>query len=166
MSRLPRVFTPDLPNHIILRGNDRQDIVLSDADRRRILADLQIEACSNNVRIHAYALMTNHLHLMASADSIAAIPRAIQGLGRRYVSYFNLRHGRVGTLWQGRYRSYLPCRPGARARHLVKPLGRAEMGRSQRRQARRYHWVSAWLVDSRSSPLRPLAMAVICGTGH
>jgi putative transposase len=49
--------------------------------------------------------MTNHLHLMASADSIAAIPRAIQGLGRRYVSYFNLRHGRVGTLWQGRYRS-------------------------------------------------------------
>ena len=105
MSRLPRVFTPDLPNHVILRGNDRQDIVLADVDRRRILDDLLIEVRQNDVRIHAYALMTNHVHLMVSADAIAAIPRAIQGLGRRYVPYFNLRHGRVGTLWQGRYRS-------------------------------------------------------------
>jgi len=105
MPRLSRVFVPELPNHLILRGNDRQDIVLTDADRRRILCDLQIEASMHGVRIHAYALMTNHLHLMASAESMTAIPLAIQGLGRRYVPYFNLRYARIGTLWQGRYRS-------------------------------------------------------------
>lgn len=105
MSRMPRVFEPGLANHLILRGNDRQEIVRSAADCRRLLSDLCWEVHLHGVAVHAYVVMPNHIHLMATGASAESIPLAMQGFGRRYVAYFNVRHGRSGTLWEGRYKA-------------------------------------------------------------
>jgi putative transposase len=104
---MPRVFAPDIPCHVIVRGNNKQDIVRSDSDRKRFLADLCETARLNGLRVHVYVLMTNHVHLLATGATPDALPKSIQGLGRRYVAYFNLRHSRTGTLWEGRYKSAL-----------------------------------------------------------
>ncbi len=101
---MPRVFEPGLPSHVWIRGNDRRDIVECAAECRRFLADLDVEARTHGMSIHAYVLMTNHVHLLVTGQNPASVPRAIQGIGRRYVPYFNLRHGRSGTLWEGRYK--------------------------------------------------------------
>lgn len=107
MPRSPRVFAPDIPCHVIVRGNNKQDIVRSDADRIRFLADLGATSRLHGLVVHAYVLMTNHVHLLATGEAFESLPKTIQGLGRRYVAYFNLRYARSGTLWEGRYKSAL-----------------------------------------------------------
>ena len=107
MSRLPRLFVPSLPSHITVRGNDRQAIFHCDGDRLRFLSCLGEAARKNGLAIHAYVLMTNHVHLLATGDQSGSAPRTIQSVGRRYVAYFNDRYERTGTLWEGRYRSAL-----------------------------------------------------------
>lgn len=106
MARLPRLAVPGYPHHIILRGNDRQAIFRSDADRERMLQVLGEYAAQFHIALHAYVLMDNHLHLLAT-PSTDGLPSWMQAVGRRYVRYFNDRHGRTGTLWEGRYRSTL-----------------------------------------------------------
>jgi putative transposase len=107
MSRLRRLFVAALPSHITLRGNDRQDIFRCDGDRTRFLEYLADAARRNGLAVHAYVLMTNHVHLLATGCDSRSAPRTIQSVGRRYVAYFNARYGRSGTLWEGRYRSTL-----------------------------------------------------------
>jgi putative transposase len=107
MARLPRLFVPEVPAHIILRGNNRQAIFRGDGDRiyfHRCLAEL---SRLERLEIHAYVLMTNHVHLLATAATREASSRVMQRLGRRYVGYFNHVHDRTGTLWEGRFRSTL-----------------------------------------------------------
>ena len=104
MARLPRLTLPGLPHHILLRGNDRQAIVRSDEDRLRLLELLAVHATEHRVALHAYMLMDDHLHLLATPED-DRLPLWMQAMGRRYVRYFNDRHGRSGTLWEGRYRS-------------------------------------------------------------
>jgi putative transposase len=107
MARLPRLTVAGYPHHIIQRGNNRQDIFVSAADRRLFL-DLLVEyAARFKVAIHAYVLMGNHVHLLATPETAEGIPQMMQGLGRRYVRLFNDSHGRTGTLWEGRYKSTL-----------------------------------------------------------
>ena len=107
MPRLPRLFAQEFPSHITLRGNDRQDIFHYDGDRLRFLSCLREAAGRNGLAIHAYVLMTNHVHLLATGQHSSSTPKTIQSLGRQYVAYFNGRYGRSGTLWEGRYRSTL-----------------------------------------------------------
>jgi len=107
MARLPRLILPDHPHHIILRGNNRQAIFFSDLDREHLLATLAEAASQYRVAIHAYVLMDNHLHLLATPPSADALSRMMQSLGRRYVGWFNARHQRTGTLWEGRFRAGL-----------------------------------------------------------
>lgn len=107
MARLPRLTVPGYPHHVILRGNNRQDIFVDGRDRERMLALLQEHAEREGVDIHAYVLMSNHLHLLLTPQQDGALPRLMQSVGRAYVLYFNKRHGRTGTLWEGRYRSTL-----------------------------------------------------------
>jgi putative transposase len=102
---MPRIFLPNVPCHVTMRGNDRQAIVRSDADRMRLLGCLGQESRRCGMAIHAYVVMTNHIHLLATGNSEFAIARTIQGLGRLYVPYFNQQYGRTGTLWEGRYAS-------------------------------------------------------------
>jgi putative transposase len=107
MARLPRLTLPGYPHHIILRGNNRQPIFASDADYEALLAMLEEYARKEAVAIHAYVLMSNHLHLLATPSTAEGIPQTMQALGRRYVRHFNQRQQRTGTLWEGRYKSTL-----------------------------------------------------------
>lgn len=105
MARRPRHIVADYPFHVIVRGNNRQAIFVDDEDRRSLKAILQ-EACSSHgLAVHAFVLMTNHVHLIATPSTADALALVIQGLGRQYVRQFNRRHGRTGTLWEGRYRA-------------------------------------------------------------
>lgn len=107
MARQPRLIMPGQAHHIIQRGNNRQDIVIDDRDREQFLALLREAALTHKVGIHAYVLMDNHVHLLATPDESGSLSRMMQSLGRRYVGWFNHRHGRSGTLWEGRFRAAL-----------------------------------------------------------
>ncbi len=105
MARLPRLTVPGYPHHLIQRGNNRQAIVATGADYGMLLALLADNAARFGVALHAYVVMTNHFHLLATPDSAESIPAMMQAVGRRYVRHFNDTQGRSGTLWEGRYRS-------------------------------------------------------------
>lgn len=107
MARQPRLTVPGYPHHVIHRGNDRQPIVRDDRDRERLLALLAEQAGLTQVAVHAYVLMDNHMHLLLTPQTGEGLPQLMQAVGRSYVRYFNNRHGRTGTLWEGRYRSNL-----------------------------------------------------------
>jgi putative transposase len=107
MARQPRLTVAGYPHHVIQRGNDRQAIVRDDADRDRLLALWQEHALTFKVAIHAYVIMDNHFHLLLTPEANEGLPQMMQAVGRAYVRYFNLRHHRTGTLWEGRYRSNL-----------------------------------------------------------
>lgn len=105
MARLPRLWISGLPEHLIIRGNNRQAIFRSDGDRvffHRCLVEISSRC---QVDVHAYVLMGNHVHLLATGREADSISRMIQATGRRYVSYFNYLYKRTGTLWEGRFRS-------------------------------------------------------------
>jgi putative transposase len=107
MPRLPRLILPGQAHHLILRGNNRQAIFYSDLDREHLLDTLPEAAKLHGVAVHAYVLMDNHLHLLATPQSTDGLSRMMQSLGRRYVAWFNARHQRSGTLWEGRFRAGL-----------------------------------------------------------
>jgi len=107
MARLPRLTLPDYPHHVIQRGNNRQPIFASPADYQRLLDLLEENAKKFAVAIHAYVLMSNHMHLLATPQTAEGLPLMMQALGRSYVRYFNATQQRSGTLWEGRYKSTL-----------------------------------------------------------
>lgn len=107
MARLPRLTLPGYPHHIIQRGNNRQPIFVGTPDYETLLGLLEESAKKFQVAIHAYVLMSNHFHLLATPSSTEGVPQMMQALGRGYVRYFNARQARTGTLWEGRYKSTL-----------------------------------------------------------
>ena len=107
MARLPRLTLSGHPHHVIQRGNNRQTIFVDTQDYETMHTLLVECAQKFRVAVHAYVLMGNHFHLLATPTDIEALPRMMQAVGRSYVRYFNQRHGRSGTLWEGRYRSTL-----------------------------------------------------------
>ncbi|HVE53103.1 MAG TPA: transposase [Ramlibacter sp.] len=107
MARLPRLTVPGYPHHIIQRGNNRQAIFSTPADYDLLLALIDEHARKQQVAVHAYVLMSNHFHLLATPETADGIPQLMQAVGRRYVRNYNLRQARTGTLWEGRYRSNL-----------------------------------------------------------
>lgn len=107
MARLPRLTLPGYPHHVIQRGNNRQPIFASNADYQTLLDLLAENAKKFGVAIHAYVLMGNHFHLLATPETVDGLPQMMQAVGRRYVRYFNDTQQRTGTLWEGRYKSTL-----------------------------------------------------------
>ena len=105
MARLGRYFLPDQPLHVIQRGNNRGAIFFAVEDYARYHDWLAEAAGRYFCRIHAYVLMTNHVHLLATPQDEDSLPRMMQSLGRRYVRHVNGLHRRSGTLWEGRYRA-------------------------------------------------------------
>ena len=105
MPRRARLVPPNVPLHLIQRGNNRQACFLAEADCNAYLDWLERYSRECGVGLHAYALMTNHVHLLVSAEQTDAPGRLMKALGQRYVQYFNRTHQRSGTLWEGRYRS-------------------------------------------------------------
>ena len=107
MARLPRLALPGYPHHVIQRGNNKQAIFVTLADYRVLLDLIEENARKFNVALHAYVLMSNHFHLLATPQSKDGLPKMMQAVGRSYVRYFNDKHKRTGTLWEGRYKSTL-----------------------------------------------------------
>lgn len=107
MARLPRLYFPGCAQHVIQRGNNRDACFYGDADYKAYLAFLKDAASKYQVVIHAFVLMTNHVHLLVTASHKQGVSRMMQAQGRRYVRYFNFTHQRTGTLWEGRYKSTL-----------------------------------------------------------
>jgi putative transposase len=105
--RKPRFILPGVPQHVIQRGNNREPCFLAEQDYLRYLEDLQASAEKQSCRIHAYVLMTNHVHLLVTPMQEQAIAEMMQALGRRYVYYINKTYRRTGTLWEGRYKASL-----------------------------------------------------------
>lgn len=104
MARLARLALGGLSHHVIQRGHNRQPVFVDTADRDFFLTQLEQASRQHGVDVHAYVLMENHFHLLVTPATDLALPRMMQALGRSYVRYFNNRHGRSGTLWEGRYR--------------------------------------------------------------
>jgi putative transposase len=105
MARLPRLTLPGHLHHVTQRGNNRQAIFVDREDYETMLSLLADNAHKYDVAVHAYVLMENHFHVLATPANAEGLPQMMQAVGRRYVQYFNRRHVRTGTLWEGRYRS-------------------------------------------------------------
>lgn len=105
MARLPRLCLPDMPQHIIQRGNNRQICFAGTEDFAAYAGWLGEYARKYEVAIHSWVFMTNHVHLLATPRTADGISSLMQSLGRQYVRYFNHTYQRTGTLWEGRFRS-------------------------------------------------------------
>jgi putative transposase len=106
MPRCARLQVAEIPLHIIQRGHNRSPCFYDDADYRVYLAQLGELAHRFQCAVHAYVLMTNHVHLLITPRKAGAASRLMKHLGQRYVQYVNRTYGRTGTLWQGRFRSH------------------------------------------------------------
>ena len=104
LARLGRYFLPDQPLHVIQRGNNRQAIFFGDVDYAQFRTFLVEAADAYGCAIHAYVLMTNHVHLLVTPTYADSLARLMQSMGRRYVRYFNTKYQRSGTLWEGRFK--------------------------------------------------------------
>jgi len=107
MARLSRIVLPNQPLHIMHRGNNRQNIFESEDDMVRIKEDIELSLSKSNCNLHAYVIMTNHLHLLITPKDKEQLAKFMQSMANRYVRYFNAKHQRTGTIWEGRFKSCL-----------------------------------------------------------
>jgi putative transposase len=107
MPRRPRIHVDGVPLHIVQRGHNRQPCFFAEADYLAYLDWLGEASRRAGCQIHAYALMTNHVHLLLTPADAQAVPNMMVALGRKYVPYINAVYQRSGTLWEGRYKSSL-----------------------------------------------------------
>ena len=105
MPRRPRNYIPDFPYHVVQRGNNRQRCFNRDDDFGYYIKVLREALIENKVKLHAFVLMTNHVHLLMTPSDEHGISKVLQSVGRRYVGYFNSTYTRTGTLWEGRHKS-------------------------------------------------------------
>ena len=105
MARLPRFVAPHQPHHVIQRGNNRSACFDAIADYRAYRGFLTDACAEHGCVVHAYVLMTNHVHLLMTPPKHGALGKVMQAVGRKYVGRFNSVHHRTGTLWEGRYRA-------------------------------------------------------------
>lgn len=105
MARLARLYVPDQPQHVILRGLDQQPAFVDDQDYELFIDCLKAAARDHHLSVHAYVLLPRQVQLLVTPSDEASLPKAMQAVGRRYVAHFNRRYSRRGTLWEGRYRA-------------------------------------------------------------
>jgi len=110
MPRRARIAIAGIPWHVIQRGNNRSACFYAEEDYRRYLETLQEQATRHGCAIHAYVLMTNHVHLLLTPNRPDGVALLMKHLGQRYVQYINRTYRRSGTLWEGRFRSCLTQR--------------------------------------------------------
>lgn len=107
MARLPRPDLAGVPQHVVQRGNNRMPCFLDDEDRQHYLQCLGQALLRYGCELHAYVLMSNHVHLLLTPGEVGAVSRLMQTFARNYAGRFNDKHRRTGTLWEGRYKSCL-----------------------------------------------------------
>ena len=107
MPRKPRFFLPGIPVHIVQRGHSREAVFFEDSDYAAYLDWVCEAATRYGVDVHAYVLMTNHVHILATPSDKDGVARMMQYVGRRYVPYINYTYGTSGSIWEGRYKASL-----------------------------------------------------------
>ncbi len=107
MARKPRIGLPGVPQHVVQRGNNRQPCFYNEHDFIRFLEILHQALLVNDCALHAFVLMTNHVHMLVTPKSGDGVTRLMRDIGRSYVRYFNDTYRRTGTLWEGRFKSSL-----------------------------------------------------------
>jgi putative transposase len=105
MPRSPRYTIPGQPHHVIQRGNNRSPIFQAQEDFLFFLESLRSATLRHDCQIHAYVFMTNHVHLLMTPRGATSMGMAMRSVGLRYAYYFNRKHARTGSLFEGRYRS-------------------------------------------------------------
>ena len=105
MPRRHRLVLPGVPLHVIQRGHDRQPCFIIDDDYRKFLNWLELHTRANRAKVHAYVLMTNHVHLLLSVIDVKSLACLMKSTTQDYSQYFNHRYRRCGAVWQGRYKS-------------------------------------------------------------
>ncbi|MBK8324774.1 MAG: transposase [Betaproteobacteria bacterium] len=107
MARLPRIDLPGCPQHLVVRGNNRSTMFRDDADRMIFLRFVEDHLEESAMDLHAYVLMSNHVHLLATAHREHGVSAFMHRTGSKFARLMNLRWGRTGTLFEGRFRSSL-----------------------------------------------------------
>jgi putative transposase len=150
LARLPRFFLPGQSLHVIQRGNNHEQTFFSDDDYRFYLRCLREASDEYRLSIHAYVLMTNHVHLLVTPETEFSLPKSMQSIGRRYVQYFNHAYGRTGTLWEGRYK----CTMIDSERYLLTCMRYIELNPVRARMVEHpadYPW-SSYLANAQGAP--------------
>ena len=141
MPRIARAVIPEVPHHVTQRGNNRQDTFFVPDDYRAYLRILAEQSERHGLRVHAYCLMPNHVHLVATPERENSLAKGVGRTHWIYAQYVNRLHGRSGHLWQGRFYS---C--ALSPRHLLTALAYVELNPARAglvREAWRYAWSSA-----------------------
>ncbi len=107
MPRRARSYVPGLPYHIVQRGNNREACFIEPENYQFYLELWQRLSERYGVQVHAYCLMTNHIHVLATPDKESSLSDTMKVVGSRYAQYINRTYNRTGTLWEGRHRSSL-----------------------------------------------------------
>ncbi|MFT6393657.1 MAG: putative transposase [Methylophilaceae bacterium] len=107
MARLTSFVIPDQPQHVIIRGNNREPIFITDDDYGFYLDKLKQACDKHSCDLHAYVHMTSHVHLLITPHTEESLGKVMQMVGRYYVQYFNDNYQRTGTLWEGGYKATL-----------------------------------------------------------
>ncbi|TMO52413.1 transposase [Pseudoalteromonas ruthenica] len=107
MARRPRLNLPHIPQHVVQRGNNRQATFFTEQDFTVYLNKVKDYSRRFDVSVHAFVLMTNHVHLLMTPTTATGVSQLMQSLGRYYVRYVNNTYKRTGTLWEGRFKSSL-----------------------------------------------------------
>ena len=107
MPRMGRVVLPEYPHHVVQRGHDKQAVFVSDDDYRYYVANLAEFKVTYDVKVYAYCLMTNHVHLLLAPDTASGLGQLMKRLAGRQTRYRNKFEGRSGTLWESHYKSSL-----------------------------------------------------------
>lgn len=105
MARTARLVLPGHPHHIYQQGNNRQPVFIDDEDFKTFLNWLKEASRQFRVDIHAYVILENAFHLLATPADETGLARMMQWVGRYYVPYFNRKYERSGTLWEGRFKT-------------------------------------------------------------
>jgi putative transposase len=153
MPRRPRFLLTDLPLHVVQRGNDRRQCFFCEHDFQFYLRALGQASAHYRVLVHAYVLMTNHVHLLVTPLCVGAVAKLMQSVGTRYVKHVNATRERTGTLWEGRYKACLV----ARDQHVLAVCRYIDLNPVRAGMVRvpsEYPWSSyAVLAGLRSEPL-------------
>lgn len=107
MARRPRLYVEGCSYHAVQRGNNREACLYREADYAFYLQKLREAAGKYAVAVHAFVLMTNHVHILVTPKGQCGVSRMMQALGRSYVRYMNITYRRTGTLWEGHFKSSL-----------------------------------------------------------
>jgi putative transposase len=107
MPRKPRFYLPGIPVHLVQRGHNRDPVFFEEEDYRTYLSKAGEAAQKYRCAIHAYVLMTNHIHLLLTPEDAEGPARFMQYVGRHYVPFINHKYGKSGSIWEGRYKASL-----------------------------------------------------------